>query len=118
MKLCEVKQRTETAWPARWVEALGPGEERSSEEGVLEGLTRLGQRLLLRINVNGRRRTASLEWDGPPRVGDVEMLLLANIGAEIRQLGRLELPAHRGPDGRPAEISPRFWRRGRAPHVE
>ncbi len=89
-------------WPAQWVEAPAPGEEgAASDNGVLEGLTRLGERLLLRINVNGQRRTACLEWDGPPRVGDVEIVLLANIGAEIRQLGQMELPASRGP-GQPS----------------
>jgi hypothetical protein len=67
---------------------------------VLEGLTRLGGRLLLQINVNGQRRTASLEWDPPPRVGDVEIVLLASIGAKIRDLGNLELPA------RPGRLSP------------
>jgi hypothetical protein len=98
MKLRELKHRAETIWPARWVDAVVPGEEgAASEDGILEGLTRLGERLLLRINVNGRRRTASLEWDGPPRVGDVEIVLLANIGAEIRHLGHLELPAPRSP---------------------
>ena len=96
MKLCELKHRTETVWPARWVEAVSPGEAAASEDGILEGLTRLGERLLLRINVNGQRRTASLEWDGPPRVGDVEIVLLANIGAQIRQLGHLELPTPHG----------------------
>lgn len=101
MKLRELKRRTGTVWPAQWVEAAAHGEEAAaSEDGILEGLTRLGQRLLLRINVNGQRRTACLEWDGPPRVGDVEIVLLANIGAEIRQLGHMELPAPRGP-GRP-----------------
>ncbi|MGH7416019.1 MAG: hypothetical protein ACREKJ_17620 [Candidatus Rokuibacteriota bacterium] len=62
------------------------------DEGVLEGVTRLGGRLLIRINVNGQRRTASLEWDPPPAVGDVEIVLLASIGAEIREVGNLELP--------------------------
>src|SRR6266852_3671048 len=37
--------------------------------------------LLLQIAVNGRRRTASLERDPPPAVGEVEAVLLASIGA-------------------------------------
>jgi hypothetical protein len=68
------------------------------EEGVLEGLTRLGRRLLLRINVNGQRGTASLEWDPPPAVGDVEIVLLASLGAEMRTLGNLELRSGGLPD--------------------
>jgi hypothetical protein len=87
-------------WPARWVEWPAPGEVAPvSEDGVLEGLTRFGSRLLLQINVGGQRRTASLEWDAPPPVGDVEVVLLASIGATIREIGNLEVPA-RG--GRPA----------------
>jgi hypothetical protein len=80
------------AWPPRWVEFFGPSET-VAEEGVLEGIQRLGNRLLLQINVNGRRRTASLEWDPPPRVGAVEAVLLASIGLEVRNLGDRELPA-------------------------
>lgn len=87
MKLCDL-----AVWPARWVESSGPGGASSAEDGVLEGLTRLGGRLFLRINVNGHRRTASLEWEPPPAVGDVEGVLLAHIGAEIRDLGHLDLP--------------------------
>ncbi|HUM17086.1 MAG TPA: hypothetical protein VL086_15425 [Candidatus Nitrosotalea sp.] len=98
MKLRDLRQRTggATAWPARWVESPGPGDTAAvPEEGVLEGLTRLGGRLLLRINVHGHRGTASLEWDPPPAVGDVETVLLASIGAEMRTLGNLELPIRR-----------------------
>lgn len=62
------------------------------ESGVLEGLTRLGNRLLLRINVDGNRRTASVEWNPPPSVDDVEAVLQANLGAEVRALGHLEVP--------------------------
>jgi hypothetical protein len=84
-------------WPAHWVEWAEP--ERESvvpDDGVLEGLTRLGSRLLLRINVNGQLRTASLEWDAPPAVGDVEVVLLASIGTRMRELGELELPTRTG----------------------
>jgi hypothetical protein len=85
-----------TAWPAQWVESIGPGASIAPEDGVLEGLTRLGDRLLLRINVNGQRRTASLEWDAPPAVSDVEIVLLASIGAKIRDVGDLEVPTRLG----------------------
>ena len=100
MKLGALTQRTRESaiWPARWVELLRPDEASAPpEDGVLEGLSRLGGRLFLRINVEGHRRTASLEWDGPPAVGAVETVLAANIGARIRELGSLELPS----DGRP-----------------
>lgn len=99
MKLRDLTRRSGTTavWPAQWVEWPESGEASVvPEDGVLEGLTRLGRRLLLRINVDGQRRTASLEWDPPPAVGDVEIVLLASIGAKIRDLGNLELPTRTG----------------------
>ncbi|HKW93267.1 MAG TPA: hypothetical protein VJX92_15335 [Methylomirabilota bacterium] len=59
---------------------------------MLEGLERFGERLLLRINVDGQRRTASLQWSPPPAVGDIEAVLLGSIGTAIRELGERELP--------------------------
>ena len=99
MKLRDLTRQSGQAavWPAQWVEWPDPGDPSGvPEEGVLEGLTRLGGRLLLRINVNGQRRTASLQWDPPPSVGDVEVVLLASIGAQLREIGNLELPTRTG----------------------
>ena len=99
MKLSQLTRGTgKTAvWPVQWVEWPEAGEAVAvSEDGVLEGLSRFGSRLLLQINVGGRRRTASLEWDAPPTVGDVEVVLLASIGATIREIGNLEVPARGG----------------------
>lgn len=99
MKLCDLTLAggEAAAWPARWVEPAGPGDASTApDDGVLEGLTRLGGRLLLRINVNGHRRTASLEWDPPPGVGEVEIVLSASIGAKVRDLRNLELSGHPG----------------------
>jgi hypothetical protein len=80
-------------WPVEWVDWADPGGASDvPETGVLEGLTRLGNRLLLRINVNGHPRTAGLEWDAPPSVDDVEAVLQANLGAQIRAIGQLEVP--------------------------
>ncbi len=84
-------------WALRWIESPLPGDASEvAEEGVLEGVTRLGNRLLLRVNVSGCRRTASLQWESPPEVSDVEAVLLASIGTEIRDLGNLELPTRAG----------------------
>jgi hypothetical protein len=88
-----------TVWPVEWVDWAGPGEASDvPETGVLEGLTRLGNRLLLQINVNGDRRTAGLAWDAPPSVDDVEAVLQANLGAQIRTIGQLEVPIRARPD--------------------
>lgn len=104
-----------TVWPVQWVEPPGRGGTAVvPEAGVLEGLTRLGGRLLLRINVNGHRRTASLEWDSPPAVGEVEAVLQANLGAEMRVLGELDLPIRRemrSPSPGRAPAGPRTSRR-------
>jgi hypothetical protein len=95
MKFRDLKLRSGKGWPPRWVEFSGKTEA-VAEEGVLEGVERLGNRLLLRINVNGRRRTASVEWDPPPGVGAVEAVLLASIGVEVRNLADRELPTQTG----------------------
>jgi hypothetical protein len=102
MKLCELARGPgkSAVWPVQWVEWPEAGEVAAvSEDGVLEGLTRFGSRLLLQINVGGQRRTASLEWDAPPAVGDVEVVLLASIGATILEIGNLEVPARGGRRG-------------------
>jgi hypothetical protein len=97
MRLCDLKVKSgnATGWPPRWVEFSGSSDPVAGE-GVLEGVERLGNRLLLRINVQGRRRTASLEWSPPPSVGEVEAVLLTGIGAEVRTLADRELPARTG----------------------
>lgn len=99
MKVRDLTRRSGKAvvWPVQWVEWPEPGDATVvSEEGVLEGLTRLGSRLLLQINVGGQRRTATLEWDSPPAVSDVEIVLLASIGATMRDIGNRELPTRSG----------------------
>ena len=97
MKLRDLKLRSSkaTGWPPQWVEVSGPREP-VAEEGVLEGVARLGNRLLLQIRINGRPRTASLAWDPPPSVGAVEAVLLASIGVEVRHLADRELPTRTG----------------------
>jgi hypothetical protein len=86
-----------TVWPPQWIGSSGPSARSAvPEHGVLEGLERFGTRLLLQIKVNGLRRTATVQWDGPPGVGDVEVLLLASIGSQIRDIGNRELPARPG----------------------
>lgn len=95
MKLRDLQHGAGTAmvWPPQWVESAGPGHTSTvAEEGVLKGLQRMGNRLLLQIPINGRRRTTRMEWDPPPAVGDVEVALFASIGAEIRRRGALEVP--------------------------
>lgn len=94
MKLRDLRHGQVTVWPPQWVDTAG-SRDGVPDDGVLDGLERFGQRLLLRINVQGNRRTASLVWDVPPTVGDVEAVLLASIGSKVRDLGERELPIFR-----------------------
>jgi len=48
-----------------------------AEEGVLKGLQRLGNRLLLQITINGHRRTASM--GGGPGKGTSPLIVLAAV---------------------------------------
>ncbi len=95
MKLRDLRQSSGgiPVWPPRWVESPdAAGHSDVPENGVLEGLERFGDRLLLRINVDGHRRTATLQWNPPPAVSDIEAVLLGSIGAAIRDLGEREVP--------------------------
>jgi hypothetical protein len=96
MKFCELKHGKAMVWPPQRIGSAGPGDP-SVEDGVLEGVERLGRRLVLRINIQGHRCTAHLEWQPPPVVGDVEFVLLASIGVRIRDLGGRELPTRSRP---------------------
>ena len=81
-----------------------------AEDGVLEGLQRLGNRLWLQITITGCRRTANMEWDPLPAVGGVEVVLLASIGAKIRRLG--DLPGNGGLGDEPSSRLEGFWASG------
>ena len=96
MKFGELKHGKAKDWPPQRIDSVGPGNP-SVEDGVLEGVERLGRRLFVRINTHRHRCTASLEWHPPPAVGDAEVLTLASIGARIRALGDRELPTRPGP---------------------
>jgi len=95
MKLQELKRGKARAWPPQRVGSAEP-RDLSVEDGVLEGVERFGRRLVIWINNHGHRCSASLEWHSPPAVRDVEVVLLASIGARIRDLGDREVPTRPG----------------------
>lgn len=95
MKFCELKHGNVRVWPPQPID-FAPGDP-SVEDGVLEGVERLGRRLVLGINIQGHRCTAPLEWQPPPAVGEVESVLLASIGVRIRDLGGREFPTRSRP---------------------
>jgi hypothetical protein len=60
------------------------------EEGVLESVKRMGDRLSLTMKYKGRERFGSLQWDAPPSLDAVERVLLGNLGKPIKTVGDLD----------------------------
>ena len=61
------------------------------DEGVLRRVQRVGERLSLTMEYDGRQHVGSLEWDAPPVLADVEYPPGALIGEEIRAIGEVEV---------------------------
>jgi len=94
MKIRHLKRKfggvIDSVWPPRWTFSTHPrgGDEiLVSEEGVLESVKRMGERLSLTVKYKGRQRFGSLQWDAPPSLDAVEQLLLANLGKPIKTIG-------------------------------
>ena len=84
----------DSVWPPRWTFSIHPrgGDEiLVGEEGVLESVKRMGERLSLTMKYKGRERFGSLQWDAPPSLDAVERALLANLGKPIKTIGDLDV---------------------------
>lgn len=84
----------DSVWPPRWTFSIHPrgGDEiLVGEEGVLESVKRMGERLSLTMKYKGRERFGSLQWDAPPSLDAVERVLLANLGKPIKTIGDLDV---------------------------
>jgi hypothetical protein len=79
MKIRHLKRKfggvIDSVWPPRWTFSTHPrgGDEiLVGEEGVLESVKRMGERLSLTMKYKGRQRFGSLQWDAPPSLDAVE----------------------------------------------
>jgi hypothetical protein len=52
-----------------------------------------GRRIFIIIQDGDLEGTATLEWDAPPSVGDVEKVLRASIGKSLTSIGELDVPS-------------------------
>lgn len=96
MKIREIKKRsgwaTVSAWSPMWASSYGRGDRfATGDEGVLTDVERRGDRLVLTMRYENRDHLGSLEWDPPPAVPDVEMVLHAHLGDEIRTIAELDV---------------------------
>ncbi len=95
-KVRELKRRSGavivSCWPPLWASPYGRGSKlATSDEGILRSMRRVGDRLSLTTEYDGRQDVGSLEWDAPPRLEDVERVLRAHIGETLRSIGELEV---------------------------
>jgi hypothetical protein len=97
MRICELKRTVGKAevrvWPPPWSSSYERGNTLAvgDDEGVLRRVQRVGERLSLTMEYDGREHVGSLEWDAPPVLADVEYALGALIGEEIRAIGEVEV---------------------------
>jgi hypothetical protein len=61
--------------------------------GNVKSLRVDGQRIFIIIQDGDLEGTATLEWDAPPSVHDVETVLRANLGASLKSIGELDVPS-------------------------
>ena len=99
MKLRDVTRPAGTAclhvWPPQVLaQFAGPGTRLISPgEGVLKSVKRIGNRLSLTIEHEGREATSGIELDPDqqPSLDDVEKVLRANLGKPIKGIGDLDV---------------------------
>ena len=97
MKIRDLKRKSgEThvsVWAKGWTSAFAGADKFSvGEVGLLKSLRRVGTRLGLTIEHEGREHFGSLEWDAPPSLDAVEKVLRDNIGKTIKAVGDLDVP--------------------------
>ena len=97
MKIRNLKRKSgETlvsVWPPVWSGWYKPGDKLPvGEEGVLQSVKRIGDRLSLTMTYEGRDHMASLQWDAPPLIEDVEGALRDNCGKTMKGIADLDVP--------------------------
>jgi len=102
MKIRELTSKsgsaTVSSWPPMWASSYGPGDViPHTEEGVLESVKRIKyasdpkEHLMLVKKVKGHEYVGALQWDEPPTIAALEVVLKAHLGESIRAIGQLEV---------------------------
>ena len=96
MRIRDLKRKHGSAivsvWPPMWSGSYGPGDRFAvGEQGVLQGIRRVGGRLSLTIEYEGRLHHGPLEWTTPPSLADVEDTLRGCIGRPTHEVGEAEV---------------------------
>ncbi len=85
-------QAIASKWPPKWGGSYKTGDEfPHGDEGILKSVERLGDHLRLTITYEGREQSASLQWDAPPSLDDVEKVLKAHLDQPIKAIGDLDV---------------------------
>jgi hypothetical protein len=79
------------AWPPVWMPGGRVLEGEFGAAGVLVSVKRLEDYLALRMRYAGREHSGRLQWDPPPMLTQVELILQANHGKTIKDLGELDV---------------------------
>ena len=88
----KVGEAAVSAWPQGWTGSYGGADKFAvGEVGVLKSVKRLGDRLSLTIQYEGRDHFGSLQWDAPPSLDAVEKVLQAHLGEPIKAIGDLDV---------------------------
>ncbi len=97
MKIRNLKRKSGgidvSAWAKGWTSSFAGADKFAvGEVGTLKSVKRVGNRLSLAIEYEGREHFGSLEWDAPPSLDAIEKALRDNIGKPIKTIGDLEVP--------------------------
>ena len=96
MRIRELRRKagiaTVSCWPPKWASGYRPGAKLAfAADGVFRSVRRIGNRLSLSMQYDGREHVGGLEWDAPPSIDNVEKLLRAHVGEPITAIGELEV---------------------------
>ena len=88
----EAGQTTVPAWPPTWAGSYGAGDKLAvGAVGILKGVARRGDYVSLQMKYDERDHSGTLSWTAPPSLENVEKVLRANIGRELREIGEAEV---------------------------
>src|SRR5260370_7654601 len=109
MRVRELKRKHGSAivsvWPRVWGSSSGRGSTLAvGEEGRLKTVRRIGDRLSLTMDYDGRGHVGGLQWDQPPTGTDLEGVLRGQIGRTLRDVADVHIGTARRP--RPRHIQP------------